>query len=125
MQDQPSATELLEAVAKFIREHALPQLDQHAAFHARVAANALDIVRREIEFGHASNLEEHKRLLALLKRDGSLEDLNRELSNRIASGEIDLSNPALSKHLWATVLDKLKMDQPGYASYIREQDDEL
>ena len=39
MQDQPSAIEILAAVADFLRQHAMPQLQGHTAFHARVAAN--------------------------------------------------------------------------------------
>ena len=49
MQDPPTVTELLEATAAFLREVAVPQLSGHASFHARVAANALDIVKRELE----------------------------------------------------------------------------
>ena len=122
MQDQPTAAELLAAVAKFLREHAMPQLDQHAAFHARVSANAIDIVRREIELGQSSNMEEHKRLILILGHDGSLLELNRELSGRIAAGDIDLSTPGVHDHLWKTTLDKLEIDQPHYASFIREKD---
>jgi hypothetical protein len=51
MMDQPSALELVTAVKEFIEKHAMPQLTGHTAFHARVAANALGIVARELEFG--------------------------------------------------------------------------
>ena len=54
MQDQPTAASLVRAVAAFIRETALPQLDAHAAYHARVAANALDIVGRELALASAA-----------------------------------------------------------------------
>ena len=119
MQDQPTAAELVEAVADFIRNHAMPQLQGHAAFHARVAANALDIVRRELEIAPAANADEQKRLASLLGRDGSLEELNRDLCNRIENGTFSLETPGLADHLWATTLTKLAIDQPSYPGYRR------
>ncbi|MFZ3034535.1 MAG: DUF6285 domain-containing protein, partial [Parvibaculum sp.] len=58
MQDQPTAIELVDIVAEFIRVHAMPQLTGHAAFHARVAANALDIVKRELLIAPKAEAEE-------------------------------------------------------------------
>jgi uncharacterized protein DUF6285 len=120
MQDPPSITELLEATASFLREVAVPQLTGHASFHARVAANALDIVKRELELRPSAERDEHARLQALLHTDGSLEHLNALLSRRIAAGEIDLQTPGVAEHLWATTLAKVAIDQPTYASYRRE-----
>jgi len=51
---------------------------------------------------------------------GALGDLNRALSDGIASGKVDLQTPGLSAHLWQTTMDKLAVDQPNYASYKRE-----
>ena len=51
MHDQPSATELIGAVRDFLRNVAMKQLEGHAAFHARVASNVLDIVERELALG--------------------------------------------------------------------------
>ena len=120
MQDPPTVTELLEATAQFLREVAVPQLSGHASFHARVAANALDIVKRELELRPAAERSEHARLQALLRTAGSLEELNALLSRRIAAGELDLQTPGLAEHLWATTLAKVAIDQPTYASYRRE-----
>ncbi|MGB5949807.1 MAG: DUF6285 domain-containing protein [Parvibaculum sp.] len=119
MQDQPTAAELIDIVADFIRNHAMPQLQGHAAFHARVAANALDIVKRELEIAPKANTEEHERLKALLGHDGSLDELNRELCARIESGEITLATPGLADHLWAITMTKLAIDQPNYSGYRR------
>ena len=119
MQDQPTAAELIDIVADFIRNHAMPQLQGHAAFHARVAANALDIVKRELQVAAKANAEEHERLKALLGHDGSLEELNRELCARIESGEITLATPGLADHLWAITMTKLAIDQPNYSGYRR------
>ncbi|HEY7639181.1 MAG TPA: DUF6285 domain-containing protein [Steroidobacteraceae bacterium] len=120
MQDPPTVAELLEATASFLREVAVPQLAGHAAFHARVAANALDVVKRELELRPAAERDEHARLNSLLHADGSLEELNALLSRRIAAGELSLQTPGLATHLWATTLAKVAVDQPTYASYRRE-----
>ncbi|PKQ07978.1 MAG: hypothetical protein CVT73_08055 [Alphaproteobacteria bacterium HGW-Alphaproteobacteria-12] len=123
MQDQPTASELVEAVADFIRNHAMPQLQGHAAFHARVAANALDIVRRELDVAPRANAEETSRLAVLLGMEASLEDLNRELCRLIETGEVGLDTPGLKDHLWRTTLTKLSIDQPNYSGYRRALDE--
>ena len=120
MQDPPTVSELLEATAAFLREVAVPQLSGHAAFHARVAANALDVVKRELALRPAADRDEQTRLTALLHAEGSLEGLNALLSRRIAAGEIDLQTPGVAGRLWATTLAKVAIDQPTYASYRRE-----
>lgn len=120
MQDPPTVSELLEATAAFLREVAVPQLSGHAAFHARVAANALGVVKRELELRPAADRDEHARLTTLLHTDGSLEELNAQLSRRIADGELTLQTPGLAAHLWATTLAKVAIDQPTYASFRRE-----
>jgi Domain of unknown function (DUF6285) len=119
MQDQPGAAALVAAVAEFLRGRALPQLDAHAAYHARVAANALDIVARELTLGPAAAEVEMVRLQALLGRDGALDELNQALAEAIENGTLDTATPALAEHLWTTTLDKLAIDQPSYAGYRR------
>ena len=119
MMDQPSMRELVEAVRDFIEQKAMPELKGHTAFHARVAANALSIVARELELGPKSAEEEHARLVALLGCDGSLEELNRELCRRIRSGAFGLNTPGLADHLAATTREKVLIDQPGYSGLRR------
>jgi hypothetical protein len=124
MYDPPSTAELVTAVREFLEEQAMPRLEGRTAFHARVAANALAIVARQLELGPAAEAAEHERLVALLGRDGSLDSLTRELCQRIRAGEIGLESSALVSHLRTTTLDKLAVDQPRYAGYRRalEQD---
>ena len=121
MQDQPAPDDLLAAVAAFLREQASPQLAGQSAFHARVAANALDIVRRQLALAPRAEADEWQRLRTLLQADGSLAELNAALCQRIADGTIDLQMPGLQAHLWRTTLDKLAVDQPGYETYRRLQ----
>jgi hypothetical protein len=115
MMDQPSMHELVEAVRDFLETKAMPELKGHTAFHARVAANALGIVARELERGATSGNAELQRLKSLLNRDGSLEELNRDLCARIRSGNLNIASPALEQHLELTTLDKVSIDQPNYS----------
>jgi hypothetical protein len=124
MQDQPSAVELVDIVADFIRNHAMPQLQGHAAFHARVAANALDIVKRELQLAPKAGSEEHERLKKLLGHDGTLDELNRDLCARIETGELSLETPGLAEHLWAVTMTKLAIDQPNYSGYVRAREEQ-
>ena len=48
---RPTASELLEAVREYLLGSVMPGTTGQLAFHARVAANALAIVARELELG--------------------------------------------------------------------------
>ena len=115
MMDQPAMLELVRAVRDFIETRAMPELKGQTAFHARVAANALGIVVRELEHGGVSKEEEHKRLVALLGCEGTVEELNRELCKRIREGAMGLDTPGLARHLEKTTRDKVEIDQPNYS----------
>jgi hypothetical protein len=120
MQDEPTPTELIKAVADFLRNDIAPVITGHQAFKLRVGINALDLVTRQLALEPPSDAAEAVRLSRLLDIKGSLAELNRALADRIATGEIDLQTPGLSDHLWQTTMDKLAVDQPNYASYRRE-----
>lgn len=107
--------ELVDAVRNFLETRAMLELKGHTAFHARVAANALAIVVRQLDTADHSAVEEHERLKALLGHDGTLEELNRELCHRMRSGEFTLTTPGLGEHLEWTTRDKIAIDQPGYS----------
>jgi hypothetical protein len=120
MQDEPTPIELTKAVADFLRSDIAPLISGHQAFKLRVGINALDLVVRQLTLAETSDAAETARLIALLGREGSLFDMNRELAEKIASGTVDLATPGLKEHLWQTTLEKLAVDQPSYASYKRE-----
>ena len=122
MQDEPTPTELIKAVADFLRNDIAPGISGHNAFKLRVSINALDLVTRQLALEQASNTAEVERLSRLLGIQGSLTELNRALADRIAKGEADLQTPGLSDHLWQTTLAKLAVDQPNYAAYKREME---
>ena len=66
MTTHPTAAELLEAVSGFIETRAAPQLTGRDAFLARVAVNALAVVKRELAQGPAADAAAAERLAALL-----------------------------------------------------------
>jgi hypothetical protein len=119
MYDKPTAAELVSAVRDFLEQQAMPALEGRVAFHARVAANALGIVQRQLELAPGHEAAERARLLALLGHDGPLDEQNRELCRRIRSGELEAGTPGLLEHLRETTLAKLAVDQPRYAGYRR------
>lgn len=124
MMDQPSMRELVEAVREFLEQKAMPELKGHNAFHARVAANALAIVARQLEHGAQADAAELERLRTLLGRDGTLEDLNRALCRAIRTGELDILSPELQQHLERVARAKVEIDQPNYSGLriARERD---
>jgi len=116
MHDAPSARELIEAVKAFIDKTAAPQLTGHAAFHARVASNALATVLRELEIRPGAEADEKSRLEVLLGTTGeSANALNAKLCDAIRSGKMDLSTEGLLSHLKSTTIAQLSVDQPGYS----------
>lgn len=121
MQDQPNPGEVLGAVAEFLRSTVIPKADPLVAFQTRVAVNALEMMRRQLELGPAAGAAELERLQAILGHAGNLADLNAELAGKIAAGEVDLETAGLRDHLWRTTLDKLAVDQPSYAAYRAAQ----
>jgi Domain of unknown function (DUF6285) len=117
MQDQPRPDEILAAIAAFLRDTVKAKTDPHTSFQARVAANAVDLVRRQLELGAHGEGAELERLQALLGHSGTLPALNAELADALASGACGLATPGVSAHLLASTLEKLRVDQPNYSGY--------
>ncbi|WP_405239923.1 DUF6285 domain-containing protein [Lentisalinibacter orientalis] len=114
MDETPALGELLEAVRGFLAE-AREELGGHRGFHALVAANVVDIARRELELAPAAEAAEAGRLRALLGRDGEPAELNRALCDAIREGHIAIDDARLLEHLERTTLDRLAIDQPAYS----------
>jgi hypothetical protein len=116
-QDRPTAPELLTAIADFLREEATPALDRtepRLGFQMRVAVNSLAILERESRLGPEADRREHARLATLLGRDGTLDDLNRELARQLRSGTRDECDAAMMAHLEATTADKIAIANPKW-----------
>ena len=116
-QDRPTASELVAAIADFLREEAIPALDKtepRLGFQMRVAVNSLAILEREARLGPAADAREHERLVELLGRDGTISELNRELARQLRSGQRDERDAALMAHLEATIADKIAIANPRW-----------
>ena len=84
MQDEPTPTELIKAVADFLRTEITPAIKGHNAFKLRVGINALDLVTRQLALESGGDAAEAARLKQLLGMEGSLIELNRALCEQIA-----------------------------------------
>ncbi|MEO1100234.1 MAG: DUF6285 domain-containing protein [Pseudomonadota bacterium] len=122
MHDQPSVSELVAAVRGFISDSAAPQLTGHAAFHARVAINVLDIVLRDLDGRAENDRKETASLAALLDVSAdahSHSEMVRMLCEKLRSSELTLDTPGLLEHLKTTAIAQLEVDQPKYSG-LRE-----
>ncbi|MBW1786059.1 MAG: hypothetical protein JRK53_05480 [Deltaproteobacteria bacterium] len=115
--NRPDTRDLVEAVREFLETRVMPAVDEHAAFHTRVAANVLAIVERELDLGPDLDAEERERLRHLLGKEGTLSELNRELCLQIREGALDYHDPALVEHLYKTTLGRMSIDNPRYSAY--------
>ena len=109
----PKPEELTEAVGRWI-EQIRPQLDPRNQFLARVAANALAAVTRELTLGDQAMAAAVERLEPILGHGGTYRGLVWELCEEIRAGQIGVETPGLMAALRANVLDQLAIDQPNY-----------
>ncbi len=125
MNDRPSAVELLRAVRSFLEREVVPELDGPRRYHARVAANVVAIVARELETEEGQLRGEWQRLAALLGRTApapesrqalreAVRGASEELVRRIRAGEADAGpwRESVLAHLRRTVADKLDVARP-------------
>lgn len=109
----PRAEELTEAVSRWI-DAVRPSLDPRNAFLARVAANVMGVIGRELTLGPAAEAAATRRLIVVLDHGGEYAELNSELCERLRAGTMDATTPGLLEALKANVLDQLAIDQPNY-----------
>ncbi|MGH7011888.1 MAG: DUF6285 domain-containing protein, partial [Caulobacteraceae bacterium] len=81
------------------------------------AANALEMMTRQLELAPKAEAVEAASLETILGTKADLLAMNAELCRRIEAGEIAEDDPGLLSHLWATTMAKLAVDQPTYAAY--------
>lgn len=131
MQDRPNIDELLAAIEGFLDDDVVPNSEGTRRFHARVAANTLRIVRRELASEDEHLAAEWEGLDALLgpadrpsERRALREALrgrNEALCERIRIGEVDAGpfREAVLAHVRRTVRDKLSVTNPGWLGEAR------
>lgn len=106
--DVPTALELVEAVREFIETDVMAATEGRVRFHARVAANVLATVERELVAGPGHAKAHAERLAQLgVPDDAALAAAirNRDLDDRW--GEVKAA-------IAATVADKLAVANPAY-----------
>ena len=113
MISHPRTEELAESVRLWIDE-IRPALDPRNAFLARVAANAMATIGREITQGPAAEAESVRLMGEVLGRTGDHAELNTELCARIRTGELTVETPGLLAALTVMARNQIAIDQPGY-----------
>jgi len=128
MQDRPNVDELLEAVAGFLHDDVMPNTTGRLSFHARVAGNVIQMLRRELALEEDTLDREWAGLDALLgpaAKPARLSELrsatlarNEELVARIQAGDADSGEwrPEVMQHLRDSLRDKLAVSNPGLAA---------
>jgi hypothetical protein len=116
--DLPRVDELVGSVREFLRSEVVPAMDGRTGFLARVAANSLDIVGREMEHGAEARRLEVERLRNLLGVDLPLGELRLLLAEGLRDGIIAVDADGLVKHLRQTVVNQVLIDQPTYPGCI-------
>jgi hypothetical protein len=120
MQDRPTYDELLAAVEGFLDREIVPNVPGSRGFHARVAANAIRIVRRELASDDDDVAAEWAGLDAILGEEprpasrqaarDALVRRNEALCERIRSD--DMGDEAVFGHVRAAVAAKLRVSDP-------------
>lgn len=112
IQDRPEAVELVAAVREYLQTEAADAVEGRVAFHARVAANVLAIVERELTHGAALDVEVGAVLRELLGHDAPVRDLVAELAARIRDGSLDDRREEVGGAVRALVEAKLRVNDP-------------
>ena len=128
MQDRPSIDELLEAVAGFLHEDVMVNTTGRLSFHARVAGNVVQMLRRELQHEEEHLTQEWTSLNATLGEHlappASLTDAraallarNEALAAHVRAGDFDRvpARAGLLAHLRTVTHAKLVVSNPALA----------
>jgi hypothetical protein len=118
MQYEPSAEDLLAAMAELLEDELLPALPDALKHKCRVAANLARILERQERLGPDAAAREGERLRALLGADhGDAPALSARLARRI--GEDD--DREFQRQAWdalvAIARDDLAIAKPGHDAW--------
>ena len=119
MSGHPSAPELVRAVEAFVREIE-GELGGRTAFHAKVAANALAMVARELDA--RPDAAEAAALGRLLGRNGGSDELRAVVCTGLRDGTLGVDTPGLVEALTEAACTRLAVDNPRYPTLARLRD---
>jgi hypothetical protein len=114
VENRPTAAELVIAVADWLRTDAMPALPGALGFQARVAANALGIVVRELEAGPGHFAADRASVAGLAEAEGTDRELLAALSARIRAGALDDRAGEVLEALRPLARHKLEIDNPKH-----------
>jgi hypothetical protein len=107
MHGRPTAKELVDAVAGFLRDELSAQVEEPWRYQVRIAVHALEIVGRELELGPAQAEAHQARLAAFGVADDDA------LAEAIRAGRLD-DHPGLRALLTADTRDRLLVANPRW-----------
>ena len=113
--DLPRSDELLISVRDFLRDSVMKTSEGRDKFLARVAANSLDIVNRELALAPRHLQGELKRLREMFSSNQDLGVLRERLVKSLRDRTLSLENEELHVHLRTTVVNQIAIDQPKYS----------
>ncbi len=112
---ETKASELVMAISDFLRDRIVPAVEGFNAYNARVAANGLKIVARELDL--------KPELEALDEQAGKTFGINAQadeiamqLSLLIKDGAIEIDDTLLH-YLRQRTLKRMEIDNPKYSGY--------
>lgn len=123
MQYQPSAEELLAAIAELLEDELLPALPDALKHKCRVAANLARILERQEQLGPGAAAREGEQLRALLgdeggaRAAGDVVELSRQLAQRVRADD----DPAFQRRAWDALVEigrgDLAIAKPGHDAW--------
>ncbi|HKE76571.1 MAG TPA: DUF6285 domain-containing protein [Acidimicrobiales bacterium] len=122
MQYQPSAAELLAAIAELLEDDLLPAVPDALKHRTRVAANLARILEREEALGPDAARRERERLAALVGGGGGADGddavrLALELARRVRADD----DPGFQADAWEALVaicrDDLAIAKPGHDAW--------
>lgn len=116
MSGHPSAADLIEAVHSFLQEIEASLVGREA-FHAKVAANVLGIVERELR--QEPDRVEAEALRRLVGEDAPLPELRARACAALRDGRLTAETPGLLDALIESTLARLAVDNPRFSTYRR------
>jgi Domain of unknown function (DUF6285) len=110
----PDSVTMLGAAVKYLEDELMPTLEGYHRFKTRVTINVLAMIKRELELREVQAAAERERLAAILGHRGEVEELSRELADKIQAGAVPSDDSALRAHIRQALADALAINNPKW-----------